>query len=231
LATRHGRAHLIRGVVGVVAMMMLFHSITLLPLATAMTLNYTSPLFLALMLMFWSREPVRPSLVLALLLGFGGVVLVLQPTLAEDQWLGALIGLGSGIGAGAAFFNLRRLGQLGEPEWRTVFYFLLISSIVGLLWVLLTGHWHPLDGEGALILLGVGIFGGAGQVCVTAAYKHGRTLMTANLAYSAVVFSSLFGFLFWEEILPVVSWLGIALVIASGVVATLLSRGRPLERG
>lgn len=229
LATPHGRAHLNRGVVGVVSMMLLFEAIAVLPLATAMTLNYTSPLFLALMLMLWSREPVRPTLVLTLLLGFVGVVLLLRPTFAGEQWLGALIGLGSGIGAGAAFFNLRHLGQLGEPEWRTVFYFLLISSVVGLLWVLSGERFHAVDGVGGLILLGVGVFGAGGQLCLTVAYRRGKTLMTANLAYSAVVFSSLFGLLLWDEVLPTLSWLGMATVIASGVGATLLAHGRPVE--
>lgn len=229
LATPHGRAHLKRSLVGVVSMMLLFEAIALLPLATAMTLNYTSPLFLALMLMLWSREPVRPVLVLTLLTGFAGVILLLQPTLERQQWLGALIGLGSGIGAGAAFFNLRRLGQLGEPEWRTVFYFLLISSIVGLGWVMTRGSFHAVDGYSGLLLLGIGAFGVGGQLCLTVAYKRGKTLMTANLAYSAVVFSSLFGFLFWDELLPLLSWTGMAVVIASGIGATLLSHGRPVE--
>ncbi|HQR03155.1 MAG TPA: DMT family transporter [Rhodocyclaceae bacterium] len=227
LATEHAGAHLWRGIVGVISMLMLFEAIARLPLGTAMTLNYTSPLFLALMLGLWAREPIRLSLWFTLLAGFAGVMLLLQPALAREQWLGALLGLGSGIGAGGAFFNLHRLGRLGEPEYRTVFYFLLCASLTGLGWTLLDGGFSPVDRQGALLLLGIGGFGAVGQVCLTAAYRRGRTLVTANLAYSAVVFSTLFGIWFWNETLPVTAWSGMALIVASGIAASVLSRNRP----
>lgn len=226
LATPHAAAHFRRGLAGFVSLVAYFYAITLIPLATAVTLNYTSPLFLALLLAFWLGErPVR-RLYLALAVGFLGVVLVLQPTLERHQLVGGLLGLASGVISSIAYLNVRQLGELGEPEWRTVFYFSLFSTIGGLPWLLASNPIHVIDITGWLLLLGVGGFGTGAQLCMTAAYKRGRTLTAASLAYSTVAFSSLFGILFWRETLSPAAWSGIALIIAAGIGATLISAPR-----
>lgn len=227
LATPHWRTHVFRGLSGFVSLVAYFYAISLIPLATAVTLNYTSPLFLALLFAFWLREPVRPTLILAFVGGFVGVVVLLQPTLVREQWLGAALGLTSGVISSIAYLNVRRLGELGEPEWRTVFYFSLLSAVGGLPWAVASWPFHAMDLEDGLILLGVGGFGAAAQLCMTTAYKRGKTLTTANLAYTTVVFSSLFGMVLWSEMLSLQAWVGVALIIASGVAATVFSRGAP----
>ncbi len=229
LATPHARTHLVRGASGFVSLVMYFYAISLVPLATAVTLNYTSPLFLALLLAVLLKEPVRRGFHVALVAGFVGVVVLLQPTLARDQWLGALLGLGSGVVSSVAYLNVRRLGELGEPEWRTVFYFSALSAAGGLPWLLLSKPFHTIDGQGWLLLLGVGGFGVLAQLCMTAAYKRGKTLASASLAYTTVLFSSALGILLWDEILPWQAWTGMALIVASGVAATMLSRRTDTE--
>lgn len=230
-ATPHWPTHLWRGLSGFVSLVAYFMAIGMIPLATAVTLNYTSPLFLAVLLVVWVREPVKPGLFYALGTGFAGIVLLLQPTLASEQWLGAVLGVGSGAISSIAYFNVRRLGELGEPEWRTVFYFSLMTTVGGLPWLIAGGYPHAVDPRGWLLLLGIGSFGAGAQLCMTAAYKRGATLTTANLAYSTVIFSSLFGVLLWDERLPLAGWLGMALVVASGAMATVLAgkRGRSVR--
>jgi drug/metabolite transporter (DMT)-like permease len=223
MRTTHLGMHLRRSLAGFVSLVAYFYAITLIPLATAVTLSYTSPLFLALLLTFWVKEGQGRRIHGALLGGFIGMVLLLQPTLGEDQWLGAVLGLVAGMVSSVAYLNVRRLGEAGEPEWRTVFYFSLFSSIGGLPWALASGALHDSDAVGWLLLLGVGGFGAAAQWCMTTAYARGRTLATASLAYSTVVFSSLFGVVLWEEILPPPAWVGIALIVVSGVAANRLS--------
>ena len=115
LATPNWRMHLWRGLSGFVALMLFFYSIAQLPLATAVTLNYTSPLFLALLTTLVLKERPRVLLIFALLLGFGGVVLLLRPTLHQDQLTAGLMGLVSGFLAGIAYLNVKQLGQLNEP--------------------------------------------------------------------------------------------------------------------
>ena len=229
LATPHARTHVVRGLAGFVSLVMYFQAISMIPLAAAVTLNYTSPLFLALLLVLWSKEPVRRGFYGALAAGFVGVMFLLQPTLGREQWPGAVFGLGSGIISGIAYLNVRRLGELGEPEWRTVFYFSALSAAGGLPWLLVASPFKAIDLHGWLLLLGVGGFGTLAQLCMTAAYKRGKTLVSASLAYSTVVFSSLFGMLLWNETLPWPGWMGVVLIVASGLFATALSRRTDTE--
>lgn len=227
LETPHWRWQIARGAVGFSALFSYFYAITLLPLATAVTLNYTSAIFLALYLGFAGMQ-MRKGILGALLLGLVGVALLLKPTFHADQLMGGLIGLGSGILAGMAYFSVRELGARGEAETRTVFYFSLVSSIGSGLWLLFSDV-HPVDLRSGLLLLGVACFATAAQLAMTRAYSRGKTLMSAALAYSTVIFSSLFGMLIWGEVMAASSWLAIVLIIASGVAATHFSRANPAE--
>ncbi|HEY3432393.1 MAG TPA: DMT family transporter [Rhodocyclaceae bacterium] len=227
LRTPHLKAHLLRAGVGCCGMATYFSAIAMIPLASAVTLAYTSPLFMALILWIWYREPVRLRAAMILLLGFAGVVLLLQPTLNGNQWLGAVVGLGAGVFAALAVLNVRRLGQLGEPEWLTVYYFSACSAVMGLIWTLWQGGFHPLNGTLFWLALGMGGFGYVGQMGMTIAFKRGKALTVANLSYSTVVFASLFGMAIWHEVLPVIAWLGIGLILVSSMAMTAVSRVPP----
>ena len=229
LKTPHWKMHLSRSVSGSIALGCYFFAIGLLPLATAVTLNYTSPLFVALVLALFFGERLRGLAMLAILAGFAGVVVLLRPTLQPEQWLGALAGLASGALASLAYVSLRELGRAGEPEMRTVFWFSVMTSAMGLTWAL-TGELHRPDGLQLATLLGVGLFGGLAQLAMTRSYRYGRTVVSANLSYATVIFASLFGMLFWQETLSFGAWLAIALIVASGVVATVFSRANPAEQ-
>ena len=234
LATPHWRTHIARGLAGFVSIVLYFQAIGMIPLAMAVTLNYTSPLFLALLLVYWQRERISLRLLVALAAGFLGVILLLRPSWHSEQLAGGLFGLGSGIIASIAYLNVRKLGELGEPEWRTVFYFSLIAAVGGLPWILVDS-WtdqplHAIDARGWLLLLGVGGCGALAQLCMTRAYKHGKTMVSASLTYSTVVFASLFGIWVWDERLPLVAQLGVGLILVSGILATSFSRAAPAEQ-
>ena len=229
LATPHWRFQLWRSVAGFVSLLLYFYAIFLLPLATAATLAYTSPLFLAIYLGWFRKMRLRSGMMAALVIGFAGVALLLRPTLHAEQWLGGVVGLGSGMLSGLAFYNIKELSERGEPEARTVFYFSLFSTLASGLWMLLY-EFHPLDLRGGLLMLGVGGFATAAQLAMTRAYTRGNTLVSASLAYSTVIFASLFGMLFWQETLSPGAWLAVALIIASGLVSTWFSRANPAEQ-
>lgn len=228
LQTAHWRWQVMRGAVGFAALFSYFYAITLLPLATAVTLNYTSAIFLALYLALAGWRMQRGILV-ALAIGLAGVVLLLRPTLQADQLFGGLVGLASGVLAGMAYFSVRELGARGEPETRTVFYFSLVSSIGAGIWLLFS-EWHAVDADSALLLFGVAAFATLAQLAMTRAYSRGKTMMAAALAYSTVIFSSLFGMLFWGEVLGTSAWAAIGLIILSGIAATHFSRASPVEQ-
>ena len=229
IATAHWRVQFQRSGSGFISLLMYFYAISMLPLATAVTLAYTSPLFLAVYLGWFGKARLHRGMFGALVLGFVGVALLLRPTLDADQWLGGLIGLACGMTAGVAYYNVKELGERGEVEERTVFYFSLFSTVASGLWMVLF-EFHPIDLRGGLLLLGVGSFGTLAQLAMTRAYKRGKTLVSASLAYSTVIFASLFGMLFWQEALSLGAWLAIALIVASGLVATWFSRANPAEQ-
>ncbi|MDR2189426.1 MAG: DMT family transporter [Azonexus sp.] len=228
LRTPHWRWQITRGTVGFSALFLYFHAITLLPLATAVTLNYTSAIFLALYMALTGWRVGR-GVLFSLGLGLAGVALLLHPTLSAGQLWGALLGLLSGALAGMAYFSVRELGARGESETRTVFYFSLISTVYAGLWLLFAG-WSPISLESGLLLLGTGCFATFAQLAMTRAFARGKTLVAAAIAYSTVIFSSLFGMWFWDEKLDASAWTAIGLIVLSGVAATHFSRANPLEQ-
>ena len=221
--------HLWRGLLGVCALSLWFVAIASLPLATAMTLNYMSALWMALFLLggaLWlGGKSVDPRLMGAVLVGFLGVALVLQPSFQQNQWPGALAGLGSGLLAAMAYMQVTALGRAGEPEVRVVFYFSLASVAAGAVLSQATGTaWrfsnHSLPG--ALALLGVGVSATLGQVALTAAYGRGKMLVNASLNYMGIAFGAFLGWLVFDERPGWWAALGIGLIVAAGLVATLL---------
>lgn len=227
LLTRHWGLHLRRSVFGIISLLLYFYALTRLPLATAVALNYTSPLFLALVLIGLSREPLRARNLLAILLGLIGVALVLRPHLGAQQWLAGLAGLLSGLFAGLVFFNVRAMGKVGEPEWRVVMYFTLLSSLVsgGLtlapLWLGVALTWplpHPVSALDAPLLLAIGFSALLGQLAMTRAYKTGAVWRSSQYAYFTIVFSSAFDIVLNGEWLSPVGWAGIATIIVGGLI-------------
>ncbi len=219
--------HLWRGAVGVTALWLWFYSIALLPLATAVTLNYMSPIWIAAILFAvgWWRRKNRFDwrLVLAIGLSFAGVTLLLRPAMQADQWFGGLLALASGMLAALAYLEVRRLGQMGEPEYRVVFYFSMTSAVAGLFGTLFietrTG-WHMPGATGIALLLAIGLTAVTAQMAMTRAYRLGNTLLTANLQYTGIVFSSIWGVLIWHDAPGWLGWLGIAAILVSGMAAT-----------
>lgn len=228
LATRYFRNHLWRGLSGTVALMLFFYCITTLPLATAITLNYTAPLFLTLLTTLVFRDRIHLPLTLAIALGFCGVILLLRPTLQHDQLLPGLLGLASGFLAAVAYLNVKQLGLLGEPDTRTVFYFSLIASLASCAWML-PGQTHRITAHSFAILLGLGSTATLAQLSMTRAYRLGKTLVVGSLAYSTIIFASLLGMMLWNEALPLSGWAGIALIIASGMLSLRLQPAHSLQ--
>jgi len=220
--TRHWQSHLWRGISGSIALLLFFYCITVLPLATAVTLNYTSPLFLTVLMMLVVKERFHAPLTIAIALGFVGMLLLLHPTLERNQLFSGLLGILSGFFAGIAMLNVRELGRLGEPEWRTVFYFSLISTVISAV-AMLFGTIHALSPPNFFILLAVGSSATFAQLALTRAYSTGKTLVASSLSYSAVVFATLFGIVLWGETLTSGSWAGMLLIISSGVASFKLA--------
>jgi drug/metabolite transporter (DMT)-like permease len=120
LRTSFAAAHVMRGLVGSVSLIGYFYAITRLPLATAQTLNYTSPIFLAIATTVVLRERFSSWLLVAIVLGFAGVGILLQPTFETGSEGPAVVGLLSGVFSAWAYLSVRTLGRLGEPDCGTL---------------------------------------------------------------------------------------------------------------
>ncbi len=247
LATQYPGMHAWRSLIGVASLGAWFYAIGHLPLATAMTLNYMSSVWIAAFLIGGTLLAWRPSaanprpalqgtLILTVLTGFVGVVLMLRPSLDQNESFAGLVGLLSGMAAAFAYMQVVALSRLGEPESRTVFYFALGSTVAGGAALFFTGvsDW---PGWSALWLLPIGVLAAGGQLCMTRAYASAKTqretLVVANLQYSGIVFAALYSVLLFGDDIPTIGWIGMALIVGSGMAATILraraAPGAPAE--
>ena len=231
LATRVPAMHFWRSLSGVIALSLWFYSIGKLPLATAITLNYMSSVWMALFLVggavMLGTARVDGRLIGTVLLGFAGVSLILQPTLAQEQLWYGLVGLLSGMLAATAYLQVTALGRAGEPEYRIVFYFSLGGLAVGAATALWSGlHGHTL--RGAALLLAVGVLATVAQMMMTRAYSTGGTLVNASLQYLGIAYSFGYGIWLFDDPVHASSLVGMLLVVGAGLAATLLrSRAVP----
>lgn len=235
--------HAWRGLFGVVSLWLWFFSIAKLPLSLAVTLAYMSSIWVAVILfgMSWWRHRgehvthMAPSLIWSILLGFVGVVLLLRPTIRADQLGDSMIALISGFIAAMAYIQVRQMGVRGEPEYRVVFYFSSVCVVAGLLGQLLQlnglsesqmsahANGEMLAVKGLAMLLGVGVTATIAQLAMTRAYRLGNPLVAANLQYVGIVFTSGLDLWIWDVHLSWISWIGIAVILGSGMIASTYS--------
>jgi S-adenosylmethionine uptake transporter len=234
-ATTRPWLHVSRSASGTIALLLWTYCIGGVALGTAMTLNYMSSLWMGAILLVLPlvglRNGDRPDarLLLAVLLGFGGVALVLAPWAPPAAAAGAsthpgaaAAGLLSGLLAAVAYLQVGALGRAGEPQARIVFWFALCGVVLGLAAALASGGLSGHDARGAALLLAIGLLATAGQWCITAAYRDGHALVNAALHYLGIVFGLGFGAWLFAEQPEALALLGTALIVAAGLWATLL---------
>jgi len=243
LATKYPGMHAWRSTIGVVSLGAWFYAIAHMPLATAVTLNYMSSVWVAAFLvggalLAWvpvpgrdgrvERPPLQGTLAMTVLAGFVGVVLMLKPTVNGNEGFAGLLGLLSGLTAAFAYMQVVALSRIGEPELRTVFYFAVGSAVAGGIATAFTGFSGDSSWtwQHALWLLPIGLLAALGQLCMTRAYATAKTqagtLVVANLQYSGIVFAAFYGVVLFHERIDAAGWAGMALIIASGIAATVL---------
>ena len=226
--------HAWRSVVGVLSLGSWFYAIAHLPLATAMTLNYMSGVWVAAFILggalLYGQGQGQGPLMGTVLLGFAGVVMTLRPTIDHDQLFAGVIGLLSGIGAALAYMQVTALGKAGEPEERTGLYFAVGTMVLGgagLVFAPVT-PWDQVRWQDAAWVVPIGVLASLGQWCMTRAYRKGATLVVASMQYSGIVFASGYSLLLFGDHIAPMGWAGIAVIMVSGLLATLLrSRAIP----
>lgn len=224
VTTAHPVLHLRRVAAGVTSLCINIVVVQHLPLGTAQTLIFTTPLFVtawAIGMAVLKKTSVNLRLASSVLVGFAGVALVMQPTAGGSLFYAGLA-LTSGLLCAVVNLTLRELGQLGEPVIRSVFYFALGGMVFSLILMLLFSQCTVWSLFTEPLLLAVGLTTVGSQLAQAQGWGKGKTLLCANLQFSAILFAAVFGQLFFDEVLDGVTWAGIALLIAAEIRAVRL---------
>ena len=200
-----------RGLFGALAMVTYFVALSMIPLADAVILNYTSPAFTIVFATAWLGErPTRRTFGL-MAIALAGVVLVMRPSFTFDgasPW-GYAAGLGAGLFSGGAYATVKRLTRTSSP-WLIVWYFAAVTTILSFPLAMTTWVRPTLTETG--LLVGLAALGTAGQLLMTAGFRHGAVSRTSIATISVVAVAALGGWLFWDELPDRGGGLGIALI-------------------
>ena len=210
-----------RGVFGSISLLLFFLSLKYLPVGTAVTLRYLSPIFAAVFAVIWLRERIKPLQWLFFLIAFSGVFILK----GYDENI-SLIGIGlvllSALGMGLVFVVISKIGKQDHPIV-IINYFMAIGVILGGL--LSINNWVQPVGSEWLLLASLGVVGFIGQLFMTRSFQIASTSLVAPLKYLEVIFTVLIGATWFLEIYTLWSVLGIALVII-GLVLNILYKSR-----
>jgi drug/metabolite transporter (DMT)-like permease len=215
--TTNLRLHLLRCFFGFCAMNCYFFAISRLHLASAVALNFTSPLWIPFVAWLWLREPITRRVLIASAIGLAGVWFIRAPGSNVVSWAG-LSGLLSAFFASAALVGVRRLTVVGEPTGRIVFYFALGSTLLTAL--ALPFFWKTPDARQWMALGLTGALASVAQFLLSRGFARAPAAVAAVFYYGTVPAAAFFGWLFWGETLTAGFALGASLICAAGIAAT-----------
>jgi drug/metabolite transporter (DMT)-like permease len=224
LRTSRPGGHVLRGVVGVSAMICIFTAFALMPLADAVALSLSGPIFLTALSVPLLGEKVGIRRWSAVVVGFVGILIMTRPGIGVFQ-PAALLAIGGALFYALAMISVRRL-SMTEPAASIVFYFTLFATVVGAL--SLPFQWVTPDLLGFMALAGIGLIGGFAQLAMTQAFRLSPVAVIAPFDYGALVFAVGFGYLIWRDVPDVFIVVGSLIVIASGLY--ILHRETQLSR-
>ncbi len=223
---------LFRGMMGFAALLSYFYIMAHIPLAEAVTYNKTSPIFVALFAYIFLKEKLHPSAIVAVIVGFAGIVLVAQPEGGSfDKY--DILGIFSGIGAALAYTSIRELRKYYDTR-AIVMSFMAVGTIAPLILMLVTPYVHVSSefdwmfaafvmpqGIEWLYVVAVGIFATVSQLLMTKAYELTKAGIVGTISYSNIVFALIIGVMLGDPIPEFWTVLGIILVILSGLLVAL----------
>lgn len=227
LKTRRWRHHFFRAISGVISMVAFFYSFKHLPLADAVALNYSAPLFVALFSVILLKEQVKFSGWAAIAVGFAGVVVITQPSSGAMDLLGISSGLVGALFYGFAMVGVRALGRT-EAATTTVFYFTSLSMLFTAAPAFLL--WKTPDITGFIFLAASGLLGGIAQFFMTRAFQYAPASVISPFGYAAILWAGIFGYLFWDEKPGLHMYTGAGIIIAAGLYIFFKEEGVKAER-
>lgn len=217
------RTHGLRAFLGMTGMLLNFGAVALLPLAEATSIGFTMPIFATLLSALLLRERTGLHRWGAVLLGFVGVLIMARPDTLAIAPLGLIVALAGAIFTALVAIVLRDLGRT-DPAPVIVFWFTLFSLPPLALLMIRFAQGHDLVSW--LLLLCLGLAGGVGQLLLTSALKWGPVSIVTTMDYSQIIWATWFGWLFWQVLPAPTTWIGVALIVASGLYIAWRQRVR-----
>jgi drug/metabolite transporter (DMT)-like permease len=214
LRLRSPWGHATRTIAGMTSMTLNFLTVTLIPLAEAQTLWFTTPLFATMLAAIFLHERVGWHRWGAVIAGLLGVLLVIQPGAGSLPLGGAASGLAAGFTVAITSILVRQLAQR-EPALAIVFWFGVLSAVPLALTLPWTLHTHPpvIWAE----LVGTGLIGGVGQIALTNSLRYGAVATVVPIDYISLIWSTLAGLWLFGEVPVPGTWIGAPVIIASGL--------------
>ncbi len=213
--------HLLRGLLGMTMIGCFVFALRSLPLSTAYTIYFVAPLLIAALSVPLLGETVGPRRWVAIGIGLVGVLVVLRPGVDGFISVPGLMVLLAATAYAVAAITVSMLTRTDTPQSMVVWFLALLALGAGLLAI---PDWQPLQWDHAGLIAGMGLAGAAGQVALTRAFQLGEASLIAPLEYTGLVWVIGWDVLFWGVLPDGYTWLGGAIIVASGLY--LLHRER-----
>jgi len=213
LKTSRPIAHAARTVSGIVSLGLLYFALATIPLADASALVYSAPIFIVVFSIPLLGETIGWRRWSAVLLGFIGVMLIAQPGAAMHP--GTLAGIGSAIGAALVSIFLRQLSKT-EKTVTIGFYYNFTGALLYTGWTIGVGWVMPLAAD-ALLIAVFGLLAGLQQWALNHSHRYAEASMLAPFEYLILIFAAVLGYVFWGEVPAYTTWIGAAIIVASGL--------------
>lgn len=212
--TERPGAHLARAALGLTTMTLAFSALGYLPLAEATTISFAAPLFAVMLSALVLGEAVGVHRWSAVTAGLLGVLIVMQPGGEELPPTGLVIAVLAALGIGCVNITIRQIGKTDTPQTTVLWFTVTCMIVVGALMPL---YGQAQDGRTWAILVGVGTFGGIGQLFLTASLRFAPVPVIAPFDYTQLLWAVLLGWLLWGTKAPATTWAGAAVIVASGL--------------
>jgi drug/metabolite transporter (DMT)-like permease len=231
LKTNNWRGHAMRGIVGSCAMALGFAGLRYLPLPEVTALRFITPVMIVLFAALMLGERIRLVRISAVTMGLVGVLIIMWPRLEFDVGNTALFGVGLTLGSA----GLAALAQVfikamtaTEKTAAIVFYFSMTASLLSLFTIPFGWVWP--QGMEWVMLIGAGLLGGVGQICLTSSYRHADAGLIAPFTYVSIISAVIIGYVFFDEVPTWTMAIGAAFIIAAGILIVWRERSLGLKR-
>ncbi|MEL6485941.1 MAG: DMT family transporter [Pseudomonadota bacterium] len=227
IKTKRLKSHGARAAMGVTGMLFTYGAVLLLPLAEATTLGFTAPFFAVLLAVVLFGERVGLYRSLAVALGFGGVLIVMQPgqSAADVSLWGVVVALVAAFMVAMISFQIQDLNKTENP-WSIVFWFTALSLPV--LIVAVPFFWAEHSAWGWSLIFATALMGGVVQILLTTSLRFGSAAVILLMDYTALLWATWYGYSIFDRAAPATLALGAPLIIGAGVL--IAWRERQLAR-